>query len=801
MNEPLNPRPALPAHGPDLNQETAHLPRPAAAEAPALPSGSRLGAWTLLRPIGEGGMGMVYLAERSDGHYEQRTAIKLLRGVNSAVAMAQLTRERQILASLKHPNIARLIDGGTAPDGQPYLVMDYVAGERIDAYVHARAPSLHTCLSLFQQICEAVAHAHRQLIVHCDLKPGNVLVDAEGRAMLLDFGIAQLPGLEDTRSTAMTPRFASPEQQVGQAASTLSDIYSLGCLLAELLKLLPAHQRLPAARRAELAAIVRRACRAEPQQRYLDVTELQDDLRAFEQHRPLRACEASRAYRLRKLLRRRWPWFAAGLLVLGLTAAFTLSLVRERDRAEAARLQALDQADKAEQVRNVVIGIFEDFDPFVIGREPKSFSEFIDDARRRVDADLSRQPQVQAELKHVLGLVYQRSGRSTEAIALLEQALALQRTLPQRDLVAEATSLHEIAVAMVNTGMAARALPLAREALRLREAAQPVDGSHLGDSLAALGLVLSKLSRFDEAGPLYERALQVREANDGAQSGKVASALHSLGSLAEREERYVQAQQFFERSLALKAKLMPDTHPYVLNTRHGLALSLLGQQRVDEAVKLLREVLAQRSAVQGEASVFAAETRSALSRALLRQGPAQQGEAQALARRNLAQFSQAPGRRSALYASELALLAQALSQGQPKASAGWRQARALLQEALEIQQSLPEQDAVAIALLQLQLGQLLLQDGALSEAGPALQAAALALSHRHWSATHSLALRPVLALAQWQLAGHQAAPALATLQPLLSLPALPAEHEAALRALLAALRQSGQPVPERGQPS
>jgi len=379
MNEPLNACPALPADRQDLTQETELLPRQAPGGAPPLPTGSRLGAWTLLRPLGEGGMGTVYLAERSDGHYEQRAAIKLLRGINSPDAMAQLARERQILASLKHPHIARLIDGGAAPGGQPYLVMDHVVGERIDSYIETYSPNLATCLALFQQICEAVAHAHRQLIVHCDLKPGNVLVDAEGRAMLLDFGIAQLPGLETARTTALTPRYASPEQQAGQPASTVSDIYSLGCLLKELLELLPDYRALSKSRRAELAAIIQRACEHEPQRRYRDVAELQDDLRAFGQHRPLRACANSRRYRLRKLLRRRWPWFLVGLLILGLSTGFTLSLVSERDRAETARRLAQDEADKAQRVSKVMIGIFEDFDPFVIGREPKSFSEFIDE--------------------------------------------------------------------------------------------------------------------------------------------------------------------------------------------------------------------------------------------------------------------------------------------------------------------------------------------------------------------------------------------------------------------------------------
>ncbi|MDT8998421.1 tetratricopeptide repeat protein [Paucibacter sp. APW11] len=792
-------------------QQMARSAASQAERAQVLPPGSRLGAWTLQSPLGQGGMGTVYLAERGDGHYEQRAAVKLLRGFSSPEALAQLSRERQILARLKHPHIARLIDGGSTADGQPFLVMDHIAGQRIDAWLRQRyagavaepdpsGAGIDACLTLFRQVCDAVAHAHQQQIIHCDIKPGNVLVDDEGRAMLLDFGIAQLPGRDDGGRQALTPRYASPEQQAGEAASAVSDIYSLGRLLEDLLDLLPAYWQLPAARRAELAAIIARACRADPAQRYTNVAALLADLQAYQQQQPVHAASGGWAYRAYKRLRRRWPWVLAGSAALGLSLAFTLRLVHERDRAEAARLQALDEAAKAQAVRQVVIGIFEDFDPFIIGRKPKSFAEFVDDARRRVDADLGTQPQVQAELKHVLGLVYQRSGRSTEAITLFEQALALRRAQPERNFAVEAELLHETTVAMVNTGMAARTLPLARQALLLREQARPINGSLLGDSLAALGLVLTKLSHFDEARPLYERALQVREAADGAGSAKVASALHSLGALAEREQRYAEGQQYLERSLALKAKLLPPEHPYTLNSRHMLALCLLGQGQVEPAVRLLREVLRQRSSVHGEASVFAAETRSALARALQAVPAAgsatARAEAEALLRQNLAQFATDPGRRSSLYAADLAELARLLARTTGKGA----EALAAAREALEILQSQPAQDRVAIAQLQLDLAEQLIKDGALSAAAEPLQAAQATLALRHWAASHSLALRPTLLQARWQLASGQAPAALATLQPVLPLPALAADAEQALQALLADLRRSGLQVPARGTP-
>jgi hypothetical protein len=168
----------------------------ASSGAPELKPGDRLGPWVLGAELGQGGMGQVFEAQRADGLYEQRVALKLLRGFAGEAALAQLARERRILATLSHPHIARLMDGGSTPLGRPYLVMEHVQGERIDAWCGARQLPLAARLPLFDQVCQAVVHAHGQLVVHCDIKPGNVLVGADGRAMLLDFGIAQLQGRE-----------------------------------------------------------------------------------------------------------------------------------------------------------------------------------------------------------------------------------------------------------------------------------------------------------------------------------------------------------------------------------------------------------------------------------------------------------------------------------------------------------------------------------------------------------------------------------------------------------------------------
>ena len=318
--------------------------------APALRAGERLGAWTLLRPLGEGGMGHVFLAERSDGHYQQQVAIKLLLGSSGAKALERLTRERQLLARMNHPHIAKLLDGGSTPAGQPYLVMEYAEGDTLDLWCQRQKLGLSARLALFHTVCEAVAHAHRHLVIHCDIKPANVLVNAEGRAMLVDFGISRMQGQGDEAALAMTPAYASPEQMAGQMPGMASDVFSLGRLLAELLAPVAASHT----RGFELTAVVARATAHDPEQRYGSVGALQEDLHRLLAHQPLAALAGRRAYVMRKGLRRHWPWLLASVLLVALSAAFTLRLMAELTRAQTALAQAR-AAERAALQRGAVL--------------------------------------------------------------------------------------------------------------------------------------------------------------------------------------------------------------------------------------------------------------------------------------------------------------------------------------------------------------------------------------------------------------------------------------------------------------
>ena len=281
--------------------------------------GQRVGPYRLMRELGQGGMGTVYLAERADGHYRQQVAIKLIRpGVDSEIVSKRFCAERQILAQLTHPHITRLLDGGKHADGRPYLVMEYIQGEPIDRYCHKQALSLHERLKLFAQVCAAMAYAHQQGVIHRDLKPSNILVTAEGQPKLLDFGIAKLlePTLSEERSltitgcSPLTPDFAAPEQLRNEVITPATDIYALGLLLFELLTgqrpyessvdravldtrpPLPSRVAPAALRpklRGDLDNIVRRTLAYRPEHRYGSARQLAQDVECHLNQQPVKA--------------------------------------------------------------------------------------------------------------------------------------------------------------------------------------------------------------------------------------------------------------------------------------------------------------------------------------------------------------------------------------------------------------------------------------------------------------------------------------------------------------------------------
>lgn len=706
-------------------------------------SGTRLGAWRLDTRIGEGGMGQVYLGERADGLYEQRVAIKLLRGLTTEAAREQFARERRILATLSHPHIARLIDGGTTDEGRPWLAMERVEGRRIDDWCRQLALPLAERLALFDQVCAALMHAHGQLIVHCDIKPGNVFVGADGRAMLLDFGIAQLQGAGEAGSTSLTPRYASPEQRAGQPATAASDIYSLGRLLDELLEAAPDAAR----RREEWKAVVARATAASPAGRYASVDALRRDLQRFSQHWPLEALQRRPAYVAAKFVRRRWPVLLVAVAAGLMTAGFVWRLMHERDQAEAARAEAVQQAATTAQVSEFIVSLFEGADPIQGGRPDVSALELVDKGRARVDEQLAGQPQMQATMKGVLAKVYENVGQPPKAMEQFEQAIALERRLDPPRPLQEASLLSQQAMALANNGLHAKAVEPARRALALQQQHGPERHAALADAHNTLGWVLARNDRHDEARRELDQALALRRTHLGPRHWHTAVTLHNLGMLEARRDRLAEAVDFFRQALDIKRGTLGAGHPRALYSVQALAAALGQMGQRDEALPLLQELVAARTAIYGPDSEYVGAAEHELAVVLRDLGRTE--EALAMYRRSMQSKKLQHGERSLSMAVSLNNVAGALeSLGDPEAGTHYRQSLAIRRERLA-----PGDPALARA--EANLGRWLLRNGQAAEARPlVLQSSAVReqrLPPAHVDRQESRLLQAQLALAEGRL--------------------------------------------------
>jgi len=617
MNTPRNDT-ELAREATEVSSPRTPLPQLGGAET-ELDEGDRLGAWRLVRRLAKGGMGAVYLAERADGHFEQRAAIKLIRGVPNADVLVHFARERQILATLQHPNIARLLDGGATPAGQPYLVMEYVEGEPIDAYCKAHALPLDARLRLFEEVCEAVQFAHQRLIVHCDLKPSNVLVRADGTPVLLDFGISQAldrrRGPSATEAGYFTPGYASPEQLRGDAVATATDVYSLGLILFELISgrkarmdstdhtvtllgdavVRPSELATGVPWRGRLAgdldAIVLRATASEPSSRYASAEALADDIRRHLAWMPVRARAPTLPYLAARVLRRRWPAFAAGLVAALMIAAFTWRLAAERDRALAAERDARVQQTAAERVSAFLVSVFDVSNPRLNQKRDVSARDVLDQGAIRIETELADQPRIKAKLLDTLGTAYRYIGEPAKSIDLLRESVALHLDPRVEEPLKAAATLSQLAVGYSNNGYSRQdAEAAARRSLelRLKNGGSQLD---IGDSYNTLGIVLSSEDRFDEAEMALHKGLDLRRAN-GADEQMLASSWHNLGMVASDRDEYDEALADYRESLRLNEKASGKHTPQYQHTLTNYGVTLGRAGKTAEAVPVLQESLA-----------------------------------------------------------------------------------------------------------------------------------------------------------------------------------------------------------------
>lgn len=617
------------------------------------PLPDRIGVWTPVARIGHGGMGTVYRVERDADGFHQTGALKLLRpGSESEEFLRRFTEERRILATLTHPGIARLLDGGRSADGRPYLVMEYVDGAPLDRDCDRRGLSIDARIAVFLQIADAVAHAHRNLVAHRDLKPGNILVGADGAPKLLDFGIAKAlrasavdsansaTEASSTLLRAFTPDYAAPEQVLGQATSTVTDVYQLGLLLYELLTGHRAQHAQDASPRAVEAAvceseairpserigdddrercaarattptalrrrlrgdldnIVLKALRKAPERRYASVALMIEDLERWRRGQTVRARPETWTYRSGKFLRRN-AWAVAATttifaLIVGYAITATLqadALARERDRAQA-------EAAKARQIAALTRRLFEGAGPSVAGESPLTARQLLDNGWPLIERELDGQPDVQAELLDVVAGAYRDLGEYERAEALADSGLrAAKQAVGQPLLLARAR--HGRGRVAIDRGDYALAEMHLRDALGdYRRMAERTDGRTDGGDTVQAADVLQDLAELADlrgevvsAQAIYREALAIRRAHHGERHPDVAESLHGLGMSLRRSGDYLGAEPLVSQALILRRQLLPPGHAEIAYTLSDLAQIRNDLGEFDSAEALYREALA-----------------------------------------------------------------------------------------------------------------------------------------------------------------------------------------------------------------
>lgn len=541
----------------------------------------RIGSFELIKLIGEGGMGEVYLAARADDQFRQYVAIKLIRrGLDLEHNLVpRFLAERQILANLDHPNIARLLDGGLTPEGWPYLVMELVDGVPIDEYCQQhRLPSLER-LRIFRLVCAAVEHTHQNLVVHRDIKPSNILVSANGVPKLLDFGIAQLleagDALPDATRPAlrlMTPEYASPEQILGKPITTATDVFALGVLLYELLagrnpfraagttppdlpreicereppalivtaKANP-ERAAPDARRwtAELESIVRKAMHKNPAERYQSTGSLAADVAAYAEGRPVSTRRRDWRYVTAKFARRHKAAVAFTSVLLITLIATTIGMTALARRATIARLTAQREAQ-------FLVDMFKAATPEVARGETVTARNLLDQGVKRIDTDLASVPPVEAAMLYSLAESYQSLGLYSEAEAL------------------------------------------ARRSYKLKIALQGQNNPDTADTLFLLANLIRLQSRYAEAEPLFRTLVAIRRRTAGENAVLYAASLSALGECLYWQSKDAEAESLLRQALAINRRNGPD---YGVDCRNYLALVLERKGDYKEAVPLLREAV------------------------------------------------------------------------------------------------------------------------------------------------------------------------------------------------------------------
>ena len=643
----------------------------------------KAGPYRLVREIGRGGMGEVYLGERDDGQFERQVAIKLVkRGMDSDAILRRFLHERQILARLDHPHIARLYDGGVTDDGRPFFAMELVEGQPITRYCDERMLDIDTRLRLFCDVCDAAAYAHQNLVIHRDLKPSNIVVTGDGKPRLLDFGIAKLLDVDsdpddvprtDTAFRALTPEYAAPEQLLNEPVTTSADVYALGVVLYELLtgqrprrverwtpetwraldqnpmrpslaaagkqtyggrdgageSLTPeaisrarntTPQRLHRRLAGDLDTVLLKALAREPQRRYSSPDALRDDIERHLALLPVNAHGDTIGYRTVKFLRRHTMGVVFTTAVMMLVIASAIALAFQQ------RITAQER-DRAQMVRDFALSLFEVANPVnESGGDTITARTLLERGVARIDEELAAQPDVQAQMLSVVGAAFRELGNFDRARPLFERALALRRERFGEEHMEVARSLSDLGQLMAELGQYDEAELLQREALDMRRKLLDPDDLELAASLNRLGVLLRRRGQVEEPEELYREALAIRRRRLNAEHPEVLTSQNNLAMVLQARGEYDDAEALHREVLAARRRVFGEEHVHVAISLNNLGTLLYLAARYEEAAAVHREALAMQRKLLGDDHPDVLLSLNNLAGALHRHGDLEEAE-------------------------------------------------------------------------------------------------------------------------------------------------------------------------------
>jgi len=603
--------------------------------------GKQIGSYIIDDEAGVGGMGIVYAGKRNDKEFEQKVAIKILKhGISSEYLLRRFQIERQTLANLQHQNIARLLDGGRTIDGLPYLVMEFIDGIPITEYCYQRNLNIEERLKLFREVCTAVQYAHQNLVIHRDIKPGNILVTKDGVPKLLDFGIAKLSdddltdnneGLTRTGVWHLTPEYASPEQIKGEKISTASDVYSLGVLLYQILtgaqpyKIItnsPAaiskiiteeNVKKPSDRvkqtleikpdkdflnplkisnhlKGDLDNIVLKAMHKDPLRRYVSVEQFSEDLRRHLAGLPVIAQKDTMGYRFSKFIQRHKVGFVVSIGFIIFLIASLIAIIWQANVAASERDKALSEAMKVESVNKFLQDMLSSVDPTEIGRDVKVY-DVLKKASEDVGNNFDKHPEIEAEVRKTIGKTLTNLGEFDEAKLHLIKSLELNNKVYGKKSYQSAESMHELALYYHWIGELYLADSLYSNSIVIFRSTKDSPPRDLASALNDLGILKQDQAKYEESLKLLREAYNIYVTNFGEKDRDVASTSNNLALTLESLKDLDGAEKYYQKSLKTYLELYGPNRPEISTLYNNLAYIFIDKENLNKAEEYFKKSL------------------------------------------------------------------------------------------------------------------------------------------------------------------------------------------------------------------